>query len=50
MKNRELNPWYVILWRALWWPFYMVGLILSFLALSVTIGLDSAISFWKHNV
>jgi hypothetical protein len=50
MKHRNLNPWYIILWRLIWAIPYFMGLTLSFIAVLITLGLDRAIHFWKYNV
>lgn len=49
-KHRELNSWYVIVWRSIWWPLFMLGVIFSTVALAVAMGTDKAFSYWKRNV
>lgn len=41
-------PWFVVLWRCVWWPIYLAGLAICVVALLMSQGRYAAGDFWAN--
>lgn len=42
-----IAPWYILIWRALWFPIIYVGLGFTFVSLALCFGVTVALEWWK---
>lgn len=48
-KRSGIVPWFVILRRAFFWPFLLLGTSISFFAILGGFGIKEAKIFWRNN-
>lgn len=46
--GNHMNPWYVILWKAVFWPFMVFGFAVSFVAILCAHGPREASRWWDN--
>ncbi len=49
-RGNNYAPWYVILWRCVWWLPIMVSFSLAFIFITFASGIGTAREFWKDAI
>ncbi len=44
----NLNPWYIIVWGVIWFPFFYIGKIYLFIIVLCWRGLEEAMGLWEE--
>lgn len=44
-----MNPWYAIMWRAVWYVPFLVALSIAALAIAIGWGTEQGKYFWRFN-
>lgn len=48
-KETGMLPWFLLLRRAIFYPFFLLGISIAFLAIFLAAGSEEAFNFWRWN-